>query len=240
MNAFNEELIASFVAVFENLKRRAPVPRAVVLRGAGEASFSSGYDINYINPDQPLDQPFPDERFGKTILAVEQFCSPVIAALNGNAFGGGLDLALACDLRFAGPHVKLAMTPAKLGLVYAREGVARFVRKLGPGLTRRLFLTGAAIDAREAFQLGLVDGLSELPENAFERALKTAKQIAQHPELAIRGTRQTISAVVSDAPDEDPIWSEINDLRTRALRSDELKKNLRAFTQKISPRSSGQ
>lgn len=231
LNAFDDELIRSFVDLLEKLDKEDRPPRAAVLTGAGETSFCAGYDINCIDPDQSLDDPFPDDRFERAVRAVESFGAPVVAALNGNAFGGGLDLALACDFRFAGPDVKLAMTPAKLGLVYSRSGISRFVRRIGPGLTGRLFLTAAPIDAREALELGLVDGVVE-KEAVLPRAMQTANEIAKNSPLAVQWTRRTIQAVASNAPEESELWAEIATMRNLALRSEDLRKALAEFVYK--------
>src|SRR3954452_14363315 len=131
--------------------------RAIVLTGA-HGMFSSGYDIGDI-PEEVFAQ--EAERlvahpFTGAIDALDATAVPTIAALPGHTIGGGLELALACDLRVARDGIKLGMPPAKLGLVYSHTGLRRFVDAIGAPRTRQLFLLGRNIDAREARMWGLV------------------------------------------------------------------------------------
>jgi enoyl-CoA hydratase len=236
-NAFDEPLIDLFAARLGEVA--ALSPRAVVLTGVGEV-FSAGYDVNEIDPAQADGEALPDVRFERVTRAVEALPCPVIAALNGDAFGGGLDLALACDLRLAVPTARLAMTPCRLGLVYSPIGIARFVAKLGPTLARRMYYTAAPIAVVEAAALGIAE-IAEPREALLPAALALAAQIARNAPLAVRGTREAILAlerapVAALTEDER---ARIEALRRGAFRSDDLKEGLAAFSQKRTPRFSG-
>jgi enoyl-CoA hydratase len=165
--------------------------RCILLRGEGDRAFSSGYDLNAL-PATGDGTELPDAQLETTLDAIEQGPLPSVALLNGHAFGGGLDLAARCDLRIAVEGSLLGMPPARLGLVYAPRGLARFQALLGPGATRRLFLTGAPISAAEALRLGLVDEVCPTLADAEERALTCAEEIAANAPLALFGLRRIL------------------------------------------------
>ena len=132
--------------------------RCVIVTGA-HGMFSAGYDIGEI-PDEDFEE--QAERlvahpFTLAIDALAAFPHPTLAALPGHTIGGGLELALACDLRVAQAGIKLGMPPAKLGLVYSHTGLRRFIDAIGAARTRELFLLGSYIDAPTALAWGLVN-----------------------------------------------------------------------------------
>ena len=136
--------------------------RCLIITGT-DRMFSSGYDIGDI-PDEVFAE--EAERlvahpFSKAIEAVDRFPFPTIAAINGHALGGGLELAMSCDLRLAARGVKLGMPPAKLGLIYSHTGLLKFLDAVGPARTRELFFTGHNVDADRAEQIGLVNEVTE-------------------------------------------------------------------------------
>jgi len=237
-NAFDEELIDAWVSRLGELAARSP--RAVVITGAGNV-FCAGYDVRGIDPEQEPDAPLPDTRFERVIRAVSELPCPAVAAVNGDAFGGGLDLALACDFCLVAGGAQLAMTPCRLGLVYSAEGVARVLGKLGGPLTRKLFLTALPIDAAEAARTGaleIVDGKNAL----LPRALELASRIASNAPLAVLGTRKTIAAVEDALAKSlsDETRELLRDLRVLAFQSADLKEGLAAFADKRPPKFRGE
>ncbi|MCK9463447.1 MAG: enoyl-CoA hydratase-related protein [Proteobacteria bacterium] len=237
-NAFDEPLLDEWVARLAEIAPRAP--RAVVITGAGDA-FSAGYDVRGIDPAQDPRLPLPDARFERAIRAVLDLPCPAVAAVNGDAFGGGLDLALACDLCLVAPDAKLAMTPCRLGLVYSADGVARLVSRLGAALARRMFLTALPIDAAEAARAGAVE-IVEPKDALLPRALGIASRIASNAPLAVRGTRTTVEAVEGAIARSLSTETRalLRDLRILALQSDDLKEGLAAFAEKRPPRFRGE
>ena len=133
--------------------------------------------------------------FAAALDAVEAYPYPTLAALNGHAIGGGLELALACDLRIAAGTIALGMPPAKLGLVYSHTGIRKFIDTIGAPRTRELFLVGRRIDARTAREWGLVNAIAEEGRLADE-ALALADEIAGNAPLAQRGNKRVINAVL--------------------------------------------
>ena len=131
--------------------------RCLVLTGTGPV-FSAGYDLGNLegrefeeNAEKLVAHPFH-----AAIEAMEAFPYPVVAALNGHTIGGGLELALTCDIRIAASGIKLGMPPAKLGLVYSHTGLRKFLDVVGPAQTAELFYVGRNVDADRAAAMGLV------------------------------------------------------------------------------------
>jgi enoyl-CoA hydratase/carnithine racemase len=214
--------------------------RCVVITGEGP-TFSAGYDIG----DLP-DAVFADEAeklvahpFAAAIDAVEAYPYPTLAALNGHTIGGGLELALSCDLRIAAATIALAMPPAKLGLVYSHTGLRKFIDAIGAPRTRELFLVGRRIDARTARDWGLVNGVSE-PDRLAEEALELATEIAANAPLAQTGNKRVIRAVLDAQAKLDPVLEqELLELRRQCFASEDFREGVRAFAAKRPPRWSG-
>src|SRR3954451_5030035 len=141
--------------------------RCIVLTGAGTI-FSAGYDIGDLAPERLAEEAaeLVAHPFQSALEALDAVEPPVVAALNGHAIGGGLGLALGCDLRWASEGARMGMPPARLGLVYSYTGLRRFLDAIGGARTRELFLTARLIDAREALGRGLVHAVGPPGEPA--------------------------------------------------------------------------
>jgi enoyl-CoA hydratase/carnithine racemase len=214
--------------------------RCVIVTGEGE-TFSAGYDLGGL-PDEML----PEEAdklvahpFAAAIDAVEAYPYPTLAALNGHTIGGGLELALACDLRIAAGTIALGMPPAKLGLVYSHTGIRRFIDTIGAARTRELFLVGRRIDARTARSWGLVNGIIQIDRLADE-AVELAEEIAGNAPLAQRGNKRVIRAVLAAQAALDPETErELLELRRACFSSEDFREAVRAFAEKRTPRWQG-
>ncbi len=157
-NALDHPILDAITTTLGALADAGGDARCVVVTGAGEV-FSAGYDIGEI-PEAEFEEraeALVAHPFTEAIDALQAFPWPTVAALPGLTIGGGLELALACDLRVARAGIKLAMPPAKLGLVYSHTGLRRFIDAIGAARTRELFLLGSYIDAHTALAWGLVN-----------------------------------------------------------------------------------
>lgn len=225
-NAFNERLINIFVETVNHLAQQDI--SAVILTGDGTDSFCAGYDITDIDPDQSLDTLLPDLRFERMIDALKQIPVPIIAALNGDAYGGGLDLALACDFRVARKGIRVAMTPCRLGLVYSASGISRFIAKLGSQTTRHLFLTARTFTDKQSITHNIVDELVEERE-LRDRVLQLTKTIIANSPLAVLGTKYTIDQVENSSATSPDVIKKMEFHRRTAFSSSELRHRLEAF-----------
>jgi enoyl-CoA hydratase/carnithine racemase len=233
--ALDHAILDSFASTLPKLDARC-----VIITGE-ESTFSAGYDIG----DLP-DSVFADEAeklvahpFAAALDAVEAYPFPTLAALNGHAIGGGLELALSCDLRIAAATIALAMPPAKLGLVYSHTGISKFIDIVGAARTRELFLAGRRIDARTAREWGLVNALAE-PDHLTQETLELAVEIAANAPLAQIGNKRVIRAVLDARGQLDPDTErELIELRRACFSSEDFREGVRAFAEKRRPRWKG-
>jgi enoyl-CoA hydratase/carnithine racemase len=210
--------------------------RCVVVTGA-HGMFSAGYDIGEI-PDTEFEE--RAERlvahpFTQALDALEAFPYPTLAALPGHTIGGGLELALACDLRVADAEIKLGMPPAKLGLVYSHTGLRRFIDAIGAARTRELFLLGSYIDAPTALAWGLVSRVSAASE-LEALSLELARELAGNAPLSQTGNKRVIAALLhaeSELPAD--VEAELIELRSASFASQDLREGMRAFAERRTP-----
>ncbi|HTN53778.1 MAG TPA: enoyl-CoA hydratase/isomerase family protein [Anaeromyxobacter sp.] len=213
--------------------------RCLVLRGAGEDAFSSGFDLAEIartsrgglRPDEAV------ERAADVLSAVP---CPTLAYLNGAAYGGGLELAATCDLRVAREGAALGMPPAKLGVVYPEGGLNRFLGLVGAARTRELFLVGRSVDAATALAWGLVNRVAPAAEAEAE-ALALAAEIAGNAPLAVRGMKRILQLLegTHERGLADEERAEIAGLRRRAFESEDIREARRAREERRPPRFKG-
>jgi enoyl-CoA hydratase/carnithine racemase len=213
--------------------------RCVIITGEGR-TFSAGYDIGDLGGWEQAELADEAEKivahpFAAAIDAVEAYPYPTLAALNGHTIGGGLELALSCDLRVAAAPIKLGMPPAKLGLVYSHTGIRKFIDAIGAPRTRELFLVGGRIDAATAHAWGLVNSVVEADALA-DTALALAREISGNAPLAQRGNKRVIRAVLDGQAALAPeIERELMELRHACFSSDDFREGVRAFTDKRAP-----
>ncbi|MBU0973474.1 MAG: enoyl-CoA hydratase/isomerase family protein [Proteobacteria bacterium] len=193
-NAFDESMFRGLESVTEELRQN--LPRAIVITGAGDAAFCTGFDVN---PENPLVTQFLEVLDSKDLAlagrlvsrirnAVDNFVSlpvPIIAAINGLAYGGGMELATRCDLRVMDKAAFLCFSEVRLGLMPDWGGGVYLTRLVGTGAASDLILTARRVGAGEALKIGLVNRVSEQGQSVSE-ATDLAEQIAQNGPRAVR------------------------------------------------------
>jgi enoyl-CoA hydratase/carnithine racemase len=235
-NALDHAILDAIAAALRDLGDT----RAVLLTGA-DGMFSSGYDIGDIPDDVFAEEAerLVAHPFADAIEALYGCDIPTVAALPGHTIGGGLELALACDLRVAADAILLGMPPAKLGLVYSHTGLRRFLDAIGAPRTRELFLTARNIDARTALSWGLVNevvGAAELEDTALD----LAEDLAANAPLSVRGNKRVLRELLAAESALDPdIERELVELREASFHSDDLREGVRAFGEKRPARWKG-
>ena len=186
LNAIDPEVLAALGAALEDLAQD-PWVRVLILTGAGDQAFSAGADIRYLASASPHQVRDFASAAVEVTRRIEALGRPVIAALNGHALGGGLELAEACMLRIAEAHVTLGHPEVQIGAVAGFGGTTRLPRLVGRGRAAEMLLTGRAVTATEALQLGLVN---QVVENgaALPAAEALAREICAHSAMAVRLT----------------------------------------------------
>ena len=239
-NALDHSILDAITASLAELAAAGEV-RCVIVTGA-HGMFSAGYEIGEITAEsfQEEAESLVAHPFTEAIEALERFPYPTLAALPGHTIGGGLELALACDLRVAAEETKLGMPPAKLGLVYSHTGLRRFLDAIGAARTRELFLLGSYIDARIALQWGLVNRVAPAAE-LEAAALGIASEMAANAPLSQTGNKRVIAALLRAEGDlPEAVEAELIALRRASFASHDLREGMSAFAEKRTPRWRGE
>ena len=235
-NALDHEILAAITEQLSSLDGT----RCVMLTGSA-GMFSSGYDIGELAPEVFAEQAekLVAHPFCNALAALDATDVPTLAVLTGPTIGGGLELALACDLRLASDHIKLGMPPAKLGLIYSHTGLRRFLDAIGEPRTRELFLLGRYIDAETAHAWGLVNWVVEQDE-LETTALELATQLAGNSPLSMAGNKRVLRELLHAEGALDPdVEREMLALRASSFRSQDMLEGVTAFTQKRTPTRKG-
>ena len=208
-NAINRETRAGLEEAFTAFVSD-DAARVAVLTGAGDKAFSAGADLKEMNPDKPI-----------------------VAAINGGAFGGGLEMVLACDLRIAADHVQMGLTESRWALLPGGGGTQRLAREIPRAIALEMLMTGAPIPAARAYELGLVNAVVPSAE-LMTRALQLAETIAANGPLAVRAAKKAVDEG-ADLPLEEALALEQRLSKTLFATSDAAE-GPRAFAEKRPPR----
>jgi enoyl-CoA hydratase/carnithine racemase len=201
--------------------------------------FSAGYDIGGFDEGQfeEAAERLVAHPFQAALDALDAYPYPVVAQLNGHAIGGGLELALACDIRIAASGIKVGMPPAKLGLIYSHTGLRRFIDVCGVANTAELFYVGRNVDADRAERMGLVNEVVSL-EELDKHVLGLAAEIAANAPLSLTGNKHVIRTLRAHTlPPE--VERELVELRESCFSSEDFREGVRAFAEKRKPRWQG-
>jgi enoyl-CoA hydratase len=201
LNALNDDLVAGLAAVLRTLATDDE-SRAIILTGAGEKAFVAGADIGELAQMTSLSGVQSSRAGQDAFRLIETMRKPVLAAVNGFALGGGLELALACHIRIASDQAKLGLPEVKLGIIPGYGGTVRLPRLVGRGRALEMILTGEMIDAQEAFRIGLVNRVVPAADLLAATRALAAKMVANGPlalALAIEAVDHAYNSTTEDA-----------------------------------------
>jgi enoyl-CoA hydratase/carnithine racemase len=237
-NPLDHEVLDALAAALPELDRGIEI-RCVIVTGTGDA-FSAGYDIGGI-PEESFSEDaeaLVAHPFHAAMEAVSAHPYPVVAAINGHCLGGGLELAVRCDLRVCAASAKLGMPPAKLGLIYGHTGLERFIDVIGVAYTKQLFLTGRNLDADRAERIGLVNEVVADGE-VESAALALASEIAGNAPLSMKGNKRAIETLARFPRLTEEQERELVELRRSCFASEDFREGIRAFAERRLPRWQG-
>jgi enoyl-CoA hydratase/carnithine racemase len=237
-NALDHEILDTLAETLPRLDSGIE-NRCVLITGAPPV-FSAGYDIGSI-PEQTFERDAESlvaHPFHAAMEALAAHPWPTVAMINGHCLGGGLELAITCDMRVCAAGAKLGMPPAKLGLIYGHTGLRKFLDTIGLPRTKELFLTGRNVEAERAEEIGLVHEVVEA-DQIEQAAVNLAAEIAANAPLSMRGNKSAI-----DLLNASPILTEQKEAGLIALRescfsSEDLREGIRAFAEKRKPKWQG-
>lgn len=237
-NALDHEILDAIAETLPRLDRGIET-RCLLITGAPPV-FSAGYDISAI-PSETF------ERDAEALVAHPFHAAmeilgghpwPTVAAINGACIGGGLELAVTCDLRIAAAGSKLGMPPVKLGLVYGHTGLRKFINTVGLARTKELFLTGRNFEAERAAEIGLVNEVVAA-ERLEEISVALAAEIAANAPLSMRGNKSAIDLIAASPTLSEQQEAGLIALRESCFSSADFREGIEAFAEKRSPKWQG-
>ena len=235
-NAISPLLLRELIDVLRGLTEEDEV-RCVVIRGAGEKAFSAGFDISDLPISAGTEQSDPvraESPLDQGMQAVIDFPYPVIAMVNGPAFGAGCELAMTCDIRIAADHARFSVPPAKLGIVYRWRGIVKFIDMVGMATAKEMFFTGRAYNASQAKEMGLIHYL--LPRDLLTSfTYEMAQEISENAPLSLRALKIIFNRCQQYQKMGAEDIREIEALRDQAFRSEDVKEGRQAFREKRKP-----
>lgn len=231
LNAMNKALLQKLAFLLEQLRLDDGV-KAVIITGTGDKAFSVGADIKFLNQAAPLEV----REFAQMAVAVNQKIETlgkvVVAAINGFALGGGLELAEACTLRVAARHATLGHPEVRIGAVAGFGGTTRLPRLIGKGRAAELLLTGSLVTAEEALRMGLVNRVVE-PESLLSETESVVLEILSQSPTAVRMTWEAIHRGMNLSLEESTLLGA--DYFGLVAATEDFREGTRSFLEKTSP-----
>ncbi|MDP3057889.1 MAG: enoyl-CoA hydratase-related protein [bacterium] len=226
MNALNLEVLTNLGALLAEHESDVSL-KALIITGIGRA-FVAGADIAAMSEMSVLEAQQFSETGQAVMEKVSKFPVPVIAAINGFALGGGLELALACDIRVGSTKAKVGQPEITLGIIPGFAGTARLVRAISPSKAKELLYTGAIIDSAESLALGLLDKVVE-PEALMAEAIKLAQSISKNSGVVLRNMKKAISSGLAvDSQEEARMFA-------ACFATEDQREGMKAFLEKRLP-----
>jgi enoyl-CoA hydratase len=235
LNALNAATVRSLDAVLREVHGDVSI-RAAILTGAGEKAFVAGADIAELSRMGPVDGVQVSREGQATFRFLERMPKPMIAAVNGFALGGGLELALACHIRIASSRARFGLPEVKLGIIPGYGGTIRLARLIGRGRALELILTGDMIDAAEAYRIGLVNRVEE-PDALLAAAQAMAQKIVANGPVALALALEAVDRGMSATVDDAQLLE--SSLFGLLASTDDMREGMQAFLEKRAPRFRG-
>jgi enoyl-CoA hydratase/carnithine racemase len=189
LNALNTQMGKDQVDLWTRLTAEPGTTRCVVLTGSGDRAFCAGADLKERDGMTETVWRAQHEIFERAFMALMELPLPVIAAVNGHAFGGGLEMALCCDFIYAARSARMALPEVRLGLMPGGAGTQNLPRAAGERRAKELILSAEAFDAQQGYEWGIVNRVCD---NALEEALSTAEKISANAPLSVRQAKKSI------------------------------------------------
>jgi enoyl-CoA hydratase len=230
LNALSFALIRDLGRTFDEVARSDA--RALLITGAGQKAFCAGADVKELTGRTLIEQKRGAELGQRTFAKLERLPMPSVAIINGYAFGGGLELALACTLRIATRNAKMGLPEIKLGLIPGYGGTQRLPRAVGEGRAMDMILTGRTVDAEEALRIGLVQRL--LDGDALAGGIAYAHELSRYSLPVLGFAREAVSRALA-TPLAEGLKIEA-DLSTLAFQTSDAKEGMAAFIEKRKPK----
>jgi enoyl-CoA hydratase len=210
----------------------------VILTGAGDKAFMSGADISQFEKNRHNAQASEEynRRSDAQRALLANFPKPTIACIRGFCLGGGMQVAMSADIRFASENSQFGIPAAKLGIAYGFEGLKHLVSLVGPSWARLILYTGMRIDAAEALRIGLVDRVMA-DGQLWNETLEVARTISGNAPLAIKAAKITIAQVLKDKDERD--MAAIKAIGTACMDSEDFREGRQAFMEKRKPKFKG-
>jgi methylmalonyl-CoA decarboxylase len=231
-NALTYGMMKSITEAVNDLEARAD-DYVLVITGAGEKAFSAGFDL-----DQDRD---PDkESWWKEVNAtIEAYEYPTVAMINGDTYGGAMEIVCDCDIRVGVSDARFGITPAKIGIVYSPQAITRVVRTVGTAKAKEFLFTGNAVDGEHAFEIGLLNHVVDDAEELESKAYGLAETMAGNAPMSLKSMKKIIAAI--DAKDElseaEIEWG--YDMRMDAFDSRDHEEGVEAFSEGREPEFEG-
>ena len=228
LNAISDELTVELDKFLDDVENDEEL-RVLVITGAGEKAFVAGADIKELESRDALVGRRVSRKRQTIFSRIENLPIPVIAAVNGYALGGGLELALACSIRLCSDRAQFGAPEVKLGIIPGDGGTQRLPRLVGLGRAMEMVLTGDFIDAQEAYRIGLVNHVISNDE-LMEKAMDLAQKIAKRPPLAVRYAKEAVNR--SQEGDTTSGYALESCLHALTCTTEDKKEGVKAFLEK--------
>lgn len=230
-NALSSALLTELENRIQQIRAEEKI-RCVIITGSGEKAFCAGADLKERRTMSDTEVVSAVQKIGRVCDSIEKIDVPVIAAINGVAFGGGLELALACDLRIAANHVKLGLTETSLAIIPGAGGTQRLPRLIGIGQAKLLIYTAKTISAEDALAIGLIER-SVAPSFLQDEAISIARKITKNGPIAVKQAKKAMNQGI-DLPLNEAIQLE-HESYLKVIPTKDRKEGLLAFQEKRKP-----